>query len=100
MVITKENFETEVKQSSIPVLIDVWAEWCVPCRLMLPIVEEIAKENEGKFKVGKINAEADPELAEQLGVRSIPAFFVFKGGEVVKKNVGIQTKDELLELVG
>jgi len=100
MVITKENFETEVKQSSIPVLIDVWAEWCVPCRLMLPIVEEIAKENGGKFKVGKINAEADPELAEQLGVRSIPAFFVFKGGEVVKKNVGIQTKDELLELVG
>src|SRR6185369_12974022 len=92
MVITKENFETEVKQSSVPVLIDVWAEWCGPCRRMSPVVDELANETDGKFKVGKIDAEAEAELAQQLNVRSIPAFFVFKGGEVVNSATGMHSK--------
>jgi thioredoxin 1 len=100
MIITKENFETEVKQSSVPVLIDVWAEWCGPCRRMTPVVDDLAEEAEGKFKVGKIDAEANPELSEQLGVRSIPAFFVFENGEIKNRAVGMQTKDELLALIG
>ena len=98
MIITKENFEAEVLNSEIPVLVDFWAPWCGPCKMVLPIVEEIAGERTD-VKVGKINVDDEIELARKFRVMSIPTLMVFKGGEMVKKNVGAMEKDELLEFL-
>ena len=85
---TKENFENEVVNSNIPVMIDFYADWCGPCRRMLPIVEEMAGKYDGKVKIGKVNTETQPELAAQFGVMSIPNFFFIKNGKVVENIVG------------
>ena len=98
IIINKENFEAEVLNSEIPVLVDFWAPWCGPCKMVLPIVEEIAEERTD-FKVCKINVDDEGELARQFRVMSIPTLMVFKGGEMVKKNVGTMEKDELIEFV-
>lgn len=96
--ITKENFEQEVLKSEVPVLLDFWAPWCGPCKMLVPIVEEIAEEV-SDFKVGKVNVDDESDLAMQFGVQSIPTLVVVKNGEVVNKAVGFQAKDKVLELV-
>ena len=77
---TTENFETEVLGSDVPVLVDFWATWCMPCRMLAPVIEEIASENEGKIKVGKVNVDENPDLARKYRVMSIPTVLVFKNG--------------------
>ena len=96
--ITNENFHEEVINSEKPVLIDFWAGWCGPCRMIAPIVEEIAAERED-IKVGKINVDDEPSLASQFGVMSIPTLVVMKNGEVVNQAVGVRPKEQILKLL-
>ncbi len=95
--ITKENFKKEILESEIPVFIDFWAEWCMPCKMMLPIVEELAKEYENKIKFGKINVDEENELAEKYMIMSIPTFLFMKNGEVIDKIIGAVPKSLLVE---
>ena len=93
--ITIENFENEVMKSNIPVLIDFWAPWCGPCRMMGPIIEQLAEEYEGKAKVGKVNVDEEGELSQAFGVMSIPTIVLIKDGKVVKQAVGARPKTEV-----
>ena len=95
ITITKENFEAEVKNSEVTVLLDFWAEWCGPCRMLAPTIDEIAEER-GDIKVGKVNVDNDPELAKQFGIFSIPTLVVIKNGEVVSQNAGVRPKSAIL----
>ncbi len=98
--LTSENFEQEVLQSPVPVFIDFWAEWCGPCRVMGPIVEELATEiNPAQLKIAKLDVDAYGEIAQQYGIMSIPAFKVFKGGVVVKEFVGSRSKEDVKEFL-
>lgn len=97
--ITKENFENEVLKSDKPVLLDFWATWCGPCRMVSPIVDEIANERDD-IKVGKINVDEQGELSMQFRIVSIPTLIVMKNGEVVNKAVGAMPKEEILNLLG
>ncbi len=100
ITITKDNFEKEVLNSELPVIVDFWATWCDPCRMLAPELEAFAKENEGKIKVGKVNVDDEGELAQRFGIMSIPTLLVFNGGEMVKKNVGFISKAEIEALIG
>jgi thioredoxin 1 len=97
ITITLENFETEVIKSEKPVLVDFWAPWCGPCRMLSPVVDEIAEEN-SNIKVGKVNVDEQEELAMRFGIMSIPTLIVFKNGEPVKKTMGVQPKAAILGL--
>ena len=95
----KETFEQEVLQSDIPVLVDFRATWCGPCKMIAPIVKEIADEYDGKILVGKVNVDEEPDLTMQYNVSSIPTLMVFKNGQLVNKAVGYREKDEILKML-
>ena len=95
ITITKANFEAEVLKSDKPVLVDFWAPWCGPCRMLTPVLAEVAEEKGDAIKVGKVNVDEEPELAAKFGIMSIPAVLLFKNGEVVANSVGYVPKEDL-----
>ena len=97
-VFTTENFEKEVLQSDVPVLVYFWATWCMPCKMLAPVIEEIAAEADG-YKVGKVDVDQEPELAQKYRIMSIPSILVFKNGKVAASTVGVQPKAALKELL-
>lgn len=92
---TDSNFDTEVLASDVPVLVDFWAEWCGPCKMIAPSVEELANELEGKAKIGKVDVDSNQEVASKFGIRSIPSLLIFKNGEVVDQIVGAVPKNQI-----
>ena len=98
--LTNENFDAEVLQSELPVLVDFWATWCGPCMMLGPIVAEVATEYAGRVKVGKVNVDNAPELAARYGIMSIPALLLFRKGEVVRTSVGFVKKADVVALLG
>ena len=99
MTFTTANFKSEVLESKLPVLVDFWAEWCMPCRMIAPAVAQVAETYKGKLKVGKVNVDDEGEIASQYGIISIPTLMVFKDGNVVKQKVGALPKHEIENLV-
>ena len=97
--ITAENFESEVLRSTKPVLLDFWAVWCMPCKLLSPVVDEIAEEYDS-VKVGKVNVDEQRELAMKFGIRSIPTLLVFRSGQQSDMSVGVQPKEQILDMLG
>lgn len=97
--ITDQNFDEEVLKSALPVLIDFWAAWCVPCRMIAPTVEEIAETHKEKLKVGKMNVDENMKTPGKYGIRGIPTLLLFKGGELKETMVGVQSKDKIIEVI-
>jgi len=93
--LTQENFEKEVLQSAKPVLVDFWAEWCGPCKMLTPILDELAQEYDGRITIGKVNIDDHQELAAQYGIRSIPTLLLFQNGQVADQIVGLRSKRDL-----
>ena len=93
--LTDQNFEQEVLRADMPVLVDFWASWCGPCRMLAPVIAEIAEEYAGKVKVGKVNVDEQPNLANRYGIASIPTVMLFKNGEVINTSLGYRPKNDL-----
>lgn len=100
LTLTRENFEEEVLRGDLPVLVDFWATWCGPCRMLAPVIAEIAEAHEGVLKVGKVNVDEQPELATAYRVESIPTVFLFRSGEIAAKAVGFRSRADLESLLG
>lgn len=99
VIFTDDNFDQEVLKSDLPVLVDFWAPWCGPCQMMSPVIEDLAKEMEGKAKIGKLNVDENPQKATEYGVMSIPTLKIFKNGEIVQEMTGVQTMEDLKEML-
>lgn len=97
LVINEQNFEQEVVNSDIPVLLDFWAPWCGPCKMLLPVIDEIAKEYDGKIKVGKVNTDENMSLSSKFQITSIPCLIIFKGGKAINKMVGFRPKNDIIK---
>jgi thioredoxin 1 len=97
--ITNANFNDTVVKSEKPVLVDFWADWCTPCRMLSPVVDEVAQSFEGKVVVGKVNIDEQEALAQKFGVMSIPTLILFKGGEAVQKSIGVVGKDKIVNML-
>ena len=99
IILTDKNFSEELLNSKLPVLVDFWAPWCGPCQMAGPVIEEVAKENEGKIKLGKVNVDESPQVAGKYGVMSIPTVILFKEGKEIRRKVGFESKESLVKLI-
>ncbi len=97
--ISTKNFDSEVINSQIPVLVDFFAEWCGPCKMLSPIIDDIAEQMKSKIKIGKIDIDESPDLASKFSVMTVPTLILFKNGEVVEKSVGVKSKDAIIEMI-
>ncbi len=96
---TQSNFNAEVEQSDLPVLVDFWATWCAPCLKLMPVIEELAQKYNGKVKFGKVNVEHAPQIAQKFGIRSIPTLLIFKNGKIMAQITGAQPKKNIEEKI-
>jgi len=99
MTLTSSNFEAETKRAESPILVDFWAEWCGPCRMLTPVLEQLAQDYQGKARIGKLNVDDHSGLAAKYGVQSIPTLLLFKQGKVVEQYIGATSKDVLARLI-
>jgi thioredoxin 1 len=99
VVVTDSTFDSEVVESPTPVLVDFWAEWCQPCKMIAPVLEQIASENDGKIKIAKLNVDENPSLMQQFGIRGIPTLILFKNGVVAAQKVGALGKGQLMSFI-